>query len=615
MIRNCRIFHLLILVFLSLSLEGQNREYQFSPKVDSLIMLIRSQRETNPELAYRYLDTLSTYLPNFKTELQPYLKLLEGEILIQQGKIEPGLEQLNRASDLFLSIANQTGVAYVEEALTRYYTRTANYPKALESAFKVVEIREQNGDRSGLVRALVDIADIYWYYQRFDEGLKYAHQALELVKDLPASKEKASVYKILSELYLEIPDYLKALESIDKAIEISKSQGATDLEIASTLNSRGNVYKYLKRYDDALQDYNTILNACTSADYKICMRVALANVGHIYLILKDYTKAIEFKKRALEIQTNTGEIQQVAENILHLSEAYAGLGNMPEAYKYRVKLDSINQVEHQQALDKLTNELSVKYETEKKEESIKSLNERVRFQKISIAMGSTLLIISLIATSIFIRLKNRLQRINQEKELLMREIHHRTKNNLQILSSLLSLQTDHLHDAHTIDVISEGRNRVESMGMIHQRLYSGDNPTSVDLQEYLPELCRHLEESFSASNKIISIKEDIRFGDMDVDYAIPLGLIINELVTNSVKYGFSNGDKGQISLLLKEMQGELLLSVSDDGTGVSHLKKDEMSTSFGSMLIETLSKKLKGRIEINRENGYNTTIIFQRYRN
>ena len=102
---------------------------------------------------------------------------------------------------------------------------------------------------------------------------------------------------------------------------------------------------------------------------------------------------------------------------------------------------------------------------------------------------------------------------------------------------------------------------------------------------------------------------------MDVDYAIPLGLIINELVTNSVKYGFSNGDKGQISLLLKETQGELLLSVSDNGAPAPHLKNHKMSTSFGSMLIETLSKKLKGRIEINRENGYNTTIIFQRYRN
>jgi two-component sensor histidine kinase len=420
---------------------------------------------------------------------------------------------------------------------------------------------------------------------------------------------------MLSESYLEIPDYEQALNYINQAIAMKKSMGAGPLELASAINSRGNIYKFMGRYDEAIADYANNLRICDSVGYKIGSRASAANLGHIHLLKKEYAKAIPYKLRSLEIQESSGQTQQMAENLMHLSEAYAGIGDPGEALKYRIRYDSIRSIEHEQALDKLTNELSVKYETEKKEESIRNLSDRVRLQNMSMILGATLLLISLAAIVIFFRLNNQLKTRNREKEILLKEIHHRTKNNLQILSSLLSLQSDHLVDASTIDALTEGRNRVESMGLIHQRLYTGDDITVVDMKDYIRELCRHLEDSYSTNERKVVIKEDIQYQNMDVDYAIPLGLIINELVTNSVKYAFDMTEDGEVVLGLWQENQELILSVSDHGNKAPDQNTSKFSTSFGSMLVATLSKKLKGTIDIDQQDGYNTTIRFQRFEN
>ena len=202
---------------------------------------------------------------------------------------------------------------------------------------------------------------------------------------------------------------------------------------------------------------------------------------------------------------------------------------------------------------------------------------------------------------------------SKQNETLVKEIHHRVKNNLQILSSLLNLQADHLQDKNAISAIQDGRNRVESMGLIHQRLYSNEVGMSVNMKKYGSELCRFLEDSFSTPHKEITIEENIDFELMDVDYAIPLGLIINELVTNSVKYAFQDRQEGQVHVSLQEMDKSLILIVADNGNGLtSH--SNEFSTSFGSELIKTLSKKLKGSIEQSSLNGYETRITFSRYK-
>jgi two-component sensor histidine kinase len=213
------------------------------------------------------------------------------------------------------------------------------------------------------------------------------------------------------------------------------------------------------------------------------------------------------------------------------------------------------------------------------------------------------------------KLNEILDQRNKEKDFLLQEIHHRVKNNLQILSSLLNLQADYIKDESALNAITEGRNRVQSMAFIHQQLYSDNNVTAVNMKDYLADLCGHLSDSFSSDQKTIDISYDVQVEFFDVETAIPLGLIVNELITNSIKYAFNQRDSGfiKVTLWLNE-SGQLCLLVKDDGEGVTDTEDAGDMASFGTDLIKMLSQKLKGTIEVDSDAGYATTITFDRFK-
>ncbi len=203
---------------------------------------------------------------------------------------------------------------------------------------------------------------------------------------------------------------------------------------------------------------------------------------------------------------------------------------------------------------------------------------------------------------------------NKENELLLKEVNHRTKNNLQVLSSLISLQSDHTTDHESILMLKEGRNRIEAMSLIHQQLYRNKDVTTVELRQYIEGLCRYLEDAFYTDKKSILIQEEVNYGIMDVDFAVPLGLIINELVTNTVKYAKFDTPEGLILIDLNERNDELMLRVKDEGVSTESTTSSATNGSFGTKLIEILSKKLKGEISVDTSSGYSTTIKFSRYK-
>ena len=207
-----------------------------------------------------------------------------------------------------------------------------------------------------------------------------------------------------------------------------------------------------------------------------------------------------------------------------------------------------------------------------------------------------------------------LEKTNEQKEFLIKEIHHRVKNNLQVLSSLLNLQSDYIQDPNALNAVTEGRNRVESMGLIHQKLYMGEHLASVDMKEYTTELVDHLLSAFGAEEHV-QISFNIHTPRLDVDTAIPLGLIINELITNSLKYAFPEGRKGAINIdLYIDAKREMILCVRDNGVGNVDVSNKVKSTSFGNDLIKILSKKLKGKITTKIDGGYSISIAFERYK-
>lgn len=189
-----------------------------------------------------------------------------------------------------------------------------------------------------------------------------------------------------------------------------------------------------------------------------------------------------------------------------------------------------------------------------------------------------------------------LQKSLADKQLLLKEIHHRVKNNLQIISSLLELQSLRIDSPITLTVYKEMLNRIQSMALIHQSLYSNDTLSSIRLDDYLFRLTQLLQSSFYQHHQQIefSIKPDL--SDLSIDQAIPCGLIINELVTNSYKYAFVNRQSGLISITITHPHNNVVLTVADNGCGLPDEFNPRTSESIGMQIVYDLVSQLNGTI-------------------
>ena len=201
----------------------------------------------------------------------------------------------------------------------------------------------------------------------------------------------------------------------------------------------------------------------------------------------------------------------------------------------------------------------------------------------------------------------------QEKELLLREIHHRVKNNLQVISSLLSLQSRTSKDEQAIEMAKESQNRIKVMALIHEKLYRSKDFANVEFNDYIKNLANDLFASYRVSASRISLKLEIEDLSLGIDTAIPTGLIINELVTNCLKYAFSKDNDGEIRISLRSLNdGQNELIVSDNGVGIPETLDIKNAESLGLRMITNLTERsLHGNVSINRNNGTEFKIIFK----
>lgn len=201
----------------------------------------------------------------------------------------------------------------------------------------------------------------------------------------------------------------------------------------------------------------------------------------------------------------------------------------------------------------------------------------------------------------------------REKEILLKEIHHRVKNNLQIISSLLNLQSAHIRDPRALEVFKEGQGRVRSMALIHEKLYQSEDLARVDFSEYISNLAAYLFRSYEVHAGAVALDveaEDVLLG---VDTAIPCGLIINELVSNSLKHAFPGGGGGSINIRLRPADAErLTLTVADDGIGLPEGFDARRTSSLGLQLVNTLARQLGGEVLVGRGAGAEFSITFRK---
>ncbi len=209
--------------------------------------------------------------------------------------------------------------------------------------------------------------------------------------------------------------------------------------------------------------------------------------------------------------------------------------------------------------------------------------------------------------NIEIQLKNSLT----EKEMLLKEIHHRVKNNLMIISSLLNLQSGYIKDKASQNIFKESQNRARSMALIHERLYQSTDLKRIDFGDYITSLATELFHTYVSDRNLIELKINVEDILLDINTSIPLGLIVNELITNSIKHGFPNGRKGKINIDFYLKNDHYEFAVKDNGIGFPEDINFQNTNSLGLQIVNSLTEQIDGEIELNKGNGTEFKITFK----
>lgn len=500
------------------------------------------------------------------------------------------------------------------------YMNTSQTQKAQEVLFKAIAIYEELKDEAGLGRAYRRLTILCNIQGQLDPAVEYGKQALDLLA-------KDEDYYSISLVYLEFIDIYRKLERYDESYMAADSciaivERAVDNGqgiLARAYADRGKTADADKDFEQAFQDHNQALAIITEfvgPDHP-AVSTFRDGVGRALFSQEKYDEALPHLQASVEGYEER-EQQWVAEMVSSyglLADCYEKLGNYKQAVFYQKQSSAVKDTLNRNKIANLESEALIKYETGKKdqqlEEQAQLIQQKTKIQWLSIGIAVSL---ALLLSALFFFFKRNQKTTaalavkNAENELLLKEIHHRVKNNLEMVSSLLKLQSVKTTDREAKDVMRASQNRVQSMGIIHQKLYQGENLGSIEMLDYFKNLSENIIDAFGANDRI-EVEYDMQMVDLDVDTAVPIGLIVNELLTNSLKYAFPEDQKGRIELSLKEMdETQLQLVVADNGVGQTEGASPK-GTGFGSQLVQLLTSQLQGSMQADYSTG--TRLVFQ----
>lgn len=543
---------------------------------------------------------------------QPVFYEMEGKMHSYLLHFDSAKIFLNRAIAGYLSINNKKGQANAAFKLAWVLKRSGEKEKAMEADLSALRLMEQLDDKKGIAVAYERISDGLSRQGRKAEALDYGMKSIDLCEKNNFTNELVYSWFNMGNVYIAMDSNQQSLAYYDKAVETGRALGFDPVSIIHPTVGRGNALKRLKLYEEALADYNNAFAMAKKINYVNAIAVAIANLGEVNMWLGNYNKALEYQLETVRLQERDGNVANLTENYEHVSTIYEKLGNYQQALAYQKKArlmrDRVASVES----DKAMSNLLTQYQTEKKEATIAAQqNEISQQQKVQwLSTGVAVLLAGFLVfgyRSLRSRSKSNklLAAKNAENELLLKEIHHRVKNNLEVVSSLLALQSAQINDPNTKDAMLAGQNRVHSIGIVHQKLYQGENLGSIEMKDYFVNLSESILDSFGAEGRV-TIEFAMEKLNVDIDTAVPLGLIVNELLTNTIKYAFPNNQNGSVRIKLeKQTSGNLHLEVADNGVGKSGVTH---GTGFGGQLVSLLTRQLNGSMREEIKNG--TRIFF-----
>jgi len=541
----------------------------------------------------------------------------------EYSKLDSMLFYLNKAKAIYTKEKNKNDLAETLLELKSYHNLKTEYGTATELSYEALKLFEETNNQKGIARCYAHIGDLLFYENNYNDGISWCNKAIAIQKPLDVKEDLALSYRYKANNQLfSGADLNDALTSINNSIDLYRELGEYGIPMMASLNWRGNIYKYMDLYDEAIADYDANLKMSKQLGLERYLYPSLANIGHVYLMQGNYEAALPYNLEAIEIMKKTGRIRSLWENYMHVSNIYESLGDYKMALDYnKLYAEAYVQLKDN-AIVALESGAQAKYETGRKNATIYFQNEKIAQQQRAKVLYIVLAgLLAFILFGLFyyyqkrrkrneqlLALNSELDSKNKQNELLLKEIHHRVKNNLELVKSLIALQSAQLEDSATKDAMIASQNRVQSMGIIHQKLYQGENLGSIDMKDYFINLGDGILDTFDADEKV-KIECAMDQLELDVDTAVPIGLIVNELLTNALKYAFPDGSQGKIEISLSRSNPETLtLKIADNGIGKTG-GVSPTGTGFGTQLIQLLTQQLNGKMQEINDNG--TAVIFQ----
>ena len=531
--------------------------------------------------------------------------------------------------------------AGIYDLLDFIYFDIGDYSRAVQTGLMAAKISESVGDTSlQMATIYYRLGGSYAGWRKFTEALFYIQKAFDI----------ASKYKSIAYMDVILPTLCTRLNTMGRwqdALTAIRKFEANLPEPTDIISSR--IYAtYIYTYRQAnmpreIEKYVQKLQAITAnyhgeTDHRIWY--AFYSLTEYYFTARQYLKARFYSDQMLAsskkfIASRTEIFLKTRASIdSALGDCQSALANY-QAYKamsdslYDLsKSIQVTEMEVEFSTAKTQNDLKL---NQQKLITISTLNklQAEDFKKASLIRNIIISVALLVIVLFYLgyrfkqrsnnRLREQQKEINhqnnqlkaliEQKEWLLKEVHHRVKNNLQIVVSLLSTQSRFLDNKEAIEAIADSRHRMHAMSLIHQKLYQSENTASVNMQTYIAELVEYLSTSFD--DRKIKFHTNVQPIELDLSQAIPIGLILNEVISNAIKYAFTNTEAGFINVTMFKNGDNVDLSINDNGVGLPAGFNWQTSTSMGLRLINGLAKQINAVLTVDNENGVGVHLVFK----
>lgn len=511
-----------------------------------------------------------------------------GELYTKQGLYDKALNQYVRALNLAKKRKNDREIAIAWNGIGIIHWKEGKNQSALNAYNRSLSIRERIKDSVGIAESYSNLGIIYKIRGSFSNAQTLYFKSLGIRQRLNDEEGIAKVLFNIGSLKAEMGFPKEALIYYDKAFEIKKKLKDT--------------YGILPHY---------------------------LNSGDVFRVLKDYTQSEKNYLKGLQISDSIGAKDYIMSFNRELAKLYGEKKDYQTAYFYHIKyMAAKDQIINVANLVNLS-ELQLKYNTSEKQRNIQQLKfeKKLNLEKIqkavlirNIVIGLFVFVLGIFGIVLYkdrllkrtnlllVEQKRIIEQREKEKEMLSREMHHRVKNNLQLTSSLLNLQARRVNDFEANQALKDARNRIQTISLIHQKLYGFGDLSEINLADYLPDLCKSILSSNIHPACTISFCQNIEQIIVSIDQSISIGLFVNEAIINSIKHAFDTQTEGKIELNVQLKDGSIFLSILDDGIGFPENVHNEDFGGFGFQLLRSFSTKLGARMKLESEKGSKISI-------